>query len=238
MTIHAFFDPLGAFAAGDVPERTARPPRALCYRSLLGDAWWHLPAATRARFERHEALYAGTMSLKATRAGRWVARLAKLVGSPLPPPHAAPLPAVVVVEPDAATGGSRWTRRYAFPTGTLAIASVKALDADGSLVERLPFGLRMRLKLAVRDGALCFDSVGYYVELPGIVWRGCRRDAWRLALPRWFLPGKTCVAHHDLRGGRFRFTMTVRHEWLGPLFDHEGVFAAEEPTHDAKTARS
>jgi hypothetical protein len=228
MTIHAFFDPLGAFAAGDdMPERTARTPRPLCYRTLLGDAWWRLPAATRARFGNHEALYVGTMTLRATRAGRCVARLAKLVGSPLPPPHSAPLPAVVAVEPDAATGGSRWTRRYTFPAGTLAIASVKALDADGSLVERLPFGLRMRLALAVRDGALCFDSVGYYVECPGIVWRGRRRGAWRIALPGWFLPGATCVAHHDLGGGRFRFTMTVRHELLGELFDHDGVFASK-----------
>ena len=221
----AFFDPFGAFA----PENAARVavsvrPAPLSYPALLGDAWWELPPATRARFERHDALYAGTMRLRATAAGRWVARLCRLVGSPLPPPHERPLATTVRVEPDRATGGSRWTRSYAFPTKLLCVASVKALDRDGSLVERLGFGLRMRLTLGVRAGALCFDSAGYYVECPGIAWRGRRYAAWRLSLPRWFLPGRTCVAHHDLGDGRFRFTMTIRHWLLGELFRHDGVF--------------
>ncbi len=56
MTTHAFFDPLGAFAA-DAPakRRATAGPRSLCYKDLLGAAWGRLPAATRARFERHEA---------------------------------------------------------------------------------------------------------------------------------------------------------------------------------------
>ena len=225
MTTHAFFDPFGAFAATagalDGPDAASRE---LSYPALLGTAWWRLPAATRGRFEHHDAVYTGTMALDATRAGWWVERLCRLVGSPLPPPHSAPLPAAVFVEPDRATGGSRWTRRYEFPTRTVAISSVKALDRDGTLVERLAYGLRMRLAVVVRDGALCFDSMGYYVELPGFRWRGRRYGAWRLSLPSWFLPGRTCVAHHDLGDGRFRFTMTVRHALLGELFSHDGVF--------------
>jgi hypothetical protein len=166
--------------------------------------------------------------LHATTAGRWVARVCRLVGSPLPPPHDRPLAATVRVEPDRATGGSRWTRCYGFPRGTVQISSVKALDQHGALEERLGFGLRMLLALDVRDGALCFDSVGYGVECPGFLWRGRRRCAWRAALPSWFLPGRTCVAHHDLGGGRFRFTMTIRHALLGELFRHDGVFRALE----------
>src|SRR5690242_20735661 len=100
MTTHAFFDPLGAFAADDAAPIPARHARALSYRDLLGDAWWRLPAATRARFEHHSALYTGTMILGATAAGRWVARLCKLVGSPLPPPSERPLATTVRVEPD------------------------------------------------------------------------------------------------------------------------------------------
>lgn len=225
MTTHAFFDPFGAFAgAARELDPGDSAPRELSYPALLGAAWWRLPAATRARFECHEAVYTGTMSLHATRAGRWVERLCRLVGSPLPPPHATPLAATVFVEPHRATGGSRWTRHYAFPTRTVTISSVKAVDADGMLVERLDYGLRMRLAIGVRDGALTFDSKGYYVEIPTLRWRGRRYGAWRLPLPSWFLPGRTCVAHHDLGGGRFRFTMTVRHALLGELFNHDGVF--------------
>jgi hypothetical protein len=168
------------------------------------------------------------MTLHATVAGRWIARLCKLVGSPLPPSCERPLTATVRVEPDRDTGGSRWTRSYDFPSRRVSVASVKALDADGALVERLPYGLRMRLALDVRGGALCFDSAGYYVECGGIAWGGRLYGAWRLELPAWFLPGRTCVSHHDLGGGRFRFTMTIRHALLGDLFHHDGVFHSVE----------
>lgn len=223
--LRTFFDPFGAFAAEDEAGAPgAVKPAALSYRTLLGAAWSELPAATRDRFERHDALYAGSMTLQATAAGRWVARLSRLVGSPLPPPHDRPVPTTVRVEPDRATGGSRWTRSYALPWALSSVTSVKALDVDDSLVERLDFGLRMRLTLHVRERALCFDSAGYYVECSGFRWRGRRYCAWRIPLPPWFLPGRTCVAHHDLGGGRFRFTMTIRHTLLGELFRHDGVF--------------
>jgi hypothetical protein len=228
-TTHALFDPFGAFAADDAARReTAANPRTLSYSALLGEAWSELPVATRDRFEQHDALYAGTMKLHASRAGRWVARFCRLIGSPLPPSHERPVPTAVRVEPDPATGGSRWTRSYAFPTRLTTIASVKALDVDGALVERLSFGLRMRLALFVRDGALCFDSTGYYVECPGLTWHGRRHCACRIPLPEWFLPGRTCVAHHDIGGGHFRFTMTIRHSLLGELFRHDGVFRSVE----------
>jgi hypothetical protein len=227
-TTRTFFDPFGAFAPEDAARDGGGRARALSYAELLGDAWGDLPAATRDRFGHHDAVYAGTMRLQATTAGRWVERLCRIVGSPLPPPHARPVPATVRVEPDRVTGGSRWTRSYAFPNRLVSVASVKALDADGTLVERLGFGLRMRLTVQVRDGALCFDSAGYYVDCEGFVWRGRRRCAWRIPLPGWFLPGRTCVAHHDLGGGRFRFTMTIRHALLGDLFHHDGVFRSLE----------
>ena len=229
MTTHAFFDPFGAFAADEAAPKFVRTGgRGLSYRDLLGDAWWRLPAATRARFEHHSVFYAGTMTLRATTTGRWVARLCKLVGSPLPPPSERPLTATVRVKPDHPTGGDRWARRYDFPGKRVSVASVKAIDADGSLVERLSCGLRMRLTLDVRDGALCFDSAGYYVECAGVTLAGRRYGAWRFELPSWFLPGRTCVSHHDLGDGRFRFAMTIRHAVLGELFHHDGVFHSVE----------
>lgn len=227
MATRAFLDPFGAFAAEPHARVAAwAAPRPLCYRTLVGRAWGALPARTRARFERHEACYEGTITLKASAAGRVVERLSRLVGAPLPPAHTAPLAATVRVLPDPATGGSRWVRSYVFPRRVVSIASTKALDRDGTLVERLAFGLRMRLEVSVRAGALYFDSAGYYVDLPGIGWQGRRYGAWRVPLPRWFLPGHTTVVHRDLGGGDFRFTMTIRHTLLGELFAHDGVFHA------------
>ena len=74
----------------------------------------------------------------------------------------------------------------------------------------------MRLRLSVRDGDLHFDSDGYYLG-----WLG-----FRIWLPNWFLPGHTRVTHRDLGNGRFRFTLSIHHDWLGELFYQDGVFTS------------
>jgi hypothetical protein len=104
-------------------------------------------------------------------------------------------------------------------------------DAQGQQrggLGRSPLPPRRLAAAAARDGALCFDSAGYYVECRGFLWRGRRHCAWRVALPDWFLPKRTCVAHRDLDHGTFRFTMTIRHTLLGDLFSHDGVFRSVE----------
>lgn len=187
----------------------------LDYRGLLGEAAWQaLPAPTRARFSSHAAVYEGTMQLRASVAGWLLAWLLTLVGSPLPKLRDANVPTTVIVAPDAATGGSRWTRVYRLGAKTQTIASVKAVEGRG-LVERLAAGVRMPLALFVRHGALHFKSLGYHLDLGPV----------RIALPAWWPPGETEVIHRDLGDGRFRFTMRIRHTWLGELVRHDGVFA-------------
>jgi len=213
-----------------------RPP--LDYARLLGDAWDRLPADVRERFSTHDALWTGAMRLAATRRGRWVTRLLRLVGAPLPPASAEPVPTTVRVEPDPATGGSRWTRRYEFAKGTVEARSVKCVDAAGGLIERLGMGLRMELTLRADRDSLHFVSTGYYLEVP-IAWPRSADGALRLRLPPWWLPGQTHVVHRDLGRGRFRFTMTIRHELLGEILRHDGIFRRKEVDHvrDAAAAR-
>jgi hypothetical protein len=158
------------------------------------------------------------MHMRSSRLGWLFAWLATLVGSPLPKLRTAVAATTVQVSSDAATGGSRWIRSYCLDGQLSAtVATVKALDRDGRLVERLPGGLRMQLELFVRDRALHFRSVYYYFE-----WRG-----WHLRLPSWWPPGRTEVIHRDLGAGRFRFTMRIRHPQFGELFHHDGVFAPQ-----------
>jgi hypothetical protein len=200
--------------------------RPLHYEMLLGPAAWErLPVAVRARFAAHEARWTGAMTLRASAVGRAVALLCKPIGEPLPPACPAPVRATVRVEPDAATGGSRWTRRYELPHRVIEIRSVKSVDARGHMIERLAMGLRMELELSTDDGALHFVTSGYHLEIPRprSLRRWLRRPL-RLRFPAWWLPGVTHVVHRDLGDGRFRFTMTIRHPWLGELFHHDGVF--------------
>jgi hypothetical protein len=161
------------------------------------------------------------MTLQASTCGRCIAQLCRLVGSPLPPSCATPVVSTVEVTHDAATGGHRWTRCYALPTRTFKVESVKTVGPAGRVIERLAAGLRMELDIYARDGDLHFVSTGYFLEVP-LRWLG--RGTWRIRLPSWWPPGRTHVVHRDLGGGRFRFTMTIRHAWLGELFHHDGVF--------------
>ena len=43
-------------------------------------------------------------------------------------------------------------------------------------------------------------------------------------MPDWLPPGVTHVEHIDLGDGSFRFTMSVRHRWLGQVFWQSGRF--------------
>ena len=46
----------------------------------------------------------------------------------------------------------------------------------------------------------------------------------RFRLPRLLWPGVLEVTHRALDDERFRFTMSIRHPWLGLLFFQTGVF--------------
>jgi hypothetical protein len=149
-----------------------------------------------------------------------------------------------------------WNREYRWPRRNACfVRSTKVIDADGSLVERLPACLCMPLNVYEREGTLHFVSRGYYFELrvprglghlassrslrprgadswqqaPGAPANGCRTG--KLWLPAWASPGTTHVEHIDEADGWFRFTMTVTHPLFGELFYQTGRFhAAEECT--------
>lgn len=74
--------------------------------------------------------------------------------------------------------------------------------------------MRMALDVYARDGVLHFVSTRYYFELGSL----------RIKLPGWLPPGITHVEHIDLGDGTFRFTMSVRHRWLGQVFWQSGRF--------------
>ena len=187
-------------------------------RTLLGEAeWLSLPEATRARFAQHtgSVAYEGSFEVvRASLAGRLLATCCRLLGTPVAPFTGTNVPATVHVftTPD---GGTAWQRVYRFAgRKPCVVESIKRLSHDGALVEALPARLRMGLDVYARDGVLHFVSNAYYFEIGGM----------RIALPDWLPPGTTHVEHLDLADGWFRFTMTVRHRWLGEVFYQTGCF--------------
>ena len=200
---------------------TAPPPHThVGVRYALGEAAWsRLPPSVRVRFADSftQAQYAGTFeTVRASLAGRLLAFLCRLIGTPVAPYTGTNVPAVVRVYADG-QGGVVWERRYAFPGRRVCVVtSSKRCTTRGAMVETLPCGLVMPLEIFERGGVLHFLSTGYYFSWLGV----------RLALPDFLPPGCTHVEHIDEGGGWFRFTMTVTHRWLGEVYFQTGRFHA------------
>ncbi len=191
-------------------------------RHVIGEAAWRrLPPAVRVRFAEgaRGVDYVGTFEIvRASRLGRVIAHLGRLIGTPVVPWVGTCMAAVVHVGPTS--DGVAWSREYLRPNGdSCLVRSVKVVTPSLELVERLPAGLCMPLSVYVSDETLHFVSRGYYfrIGLP-------RGRELRLQLPEWCSPGETHVEHVDEADGWFRFTMTVTHRRFGELFYQTGRF--------------
>lgn len=197
---------------------------------ILGDAAWRrLPAAVRVRFGEpaRRVDYVGEFDVvRASRLGRILACVCRLIGTPVVPRTGTHIPAIVHVGPRG--NGVAWNREYRWPDERCCLVrSTKVIDSNGRLVERLPARLCMPLEVYEREGTLHFVSRGYYFDLG--TWLGGR--PLEIPLPSWISPGITHVEHHDESDGWFRFTMTVTHPSFGEMYYQSGRFrAAKEPT--------
>lgn len=202
--------------------RSRSEPADTHYADLLGStAWMSLPREVRRRFSTPLApgashVYQGqVVATELSRVGRWLARAACLVGSPLPLVDGATGPAVVVVTPRGAHGAQLWTRCYA-RSGARAqvIQSVKQFSGPTGLEEDLGYGLTMPLVLSTDDGALVFRSAGYVFKL----------GAWRLRIPSIVSPGLCEIVHRHDGPARFSFELTLTHPWFGRLVHQRATF--------------
>jgi len=192
------------------------------FRRLLGEPQWRsLVPAVRARFAWKPAAgaglrYVGAMEVvRSSRAGWLLAQLFRLIGTPLAPHRGTQVPVTVTLRLAEDGKGVVWHRLYRFPgRAPVACVSVKEASERHGLVERVGAGIGMWLRLSAREGALHFESTGYF-------WRLGR---FHLRLPDWLTPGVLHVAHIDEGGGRFRFRIAVEHPRFGEVFFQDGVF--------------
>lgn len=212
--------------------RSAEPvPDDRFQRLLPPGAWETLPASVRRRFS-HKAfagesvVYRGvTTELELTLPGLILAQAARLIGSPLPlDADAKGRPAIVVVAGDPGGGGQIWTRLYGRGAGfPQSVNSAKRFSGPTGLEEHVGGGVSMSLRLSVKDGALFFSSVDYFLTFCG------RRFKW----PRSLSPGRMVIGHHDVGGGAFAFTLTLSHPWFGAMISQTTIFHdMAEADHD------
>lgn len=197
------------------------------FRALLSrDDWALLPSATRQRFSKRlaggdTAIYAGeVIEVSFSRAGWWLAQIARLIGGPLPVSADTRVPSIVTVTEDAATGGQIWTRIYARRHGfPQVIHSSKRFAGPTGLEEYVGYGVGMALRIVVDDDALKFRSAHYFLQLGRL----------KLTLPAWLTPGALTVTHTDLGDGAFQFTLEIIHPRFGRLVRQTAVFREASP---------
>ncbi len=204
---------------------SATPAAALDLPALVGAAAWaRLPAAVQRRFGTAHAdvTYQGHLDMRCSATGHVYAALARLWGGPLTHLNTTAVPTTVRVSNNGC-GGVVWERRFhaeaAGNPGTAArdcrtVRSTKELGSDGGLLERTDGGLAMSLDVLEEDGALVFRSRRFWWVVGGL----------RFAVPALLTPGTCTVAHTDLGGGLFRFTLSMEHPWWGETFYQSGVF--------------
>jgi hypothetical protein len=192
------------------------------FHDLLPDEdWGRLPLAIWRRFSKRFAdgetvVYVGTVEEASfSRAGWWLAQLARVIGGPLPTGAETSVPMVVTVTEDAASGGQIWTRICARSNGfPQVIHSAKRFAGPTGLEEYVGYGVSMALRISVEHEALVFRSVGYSLQIGPL----------RLPLPPRLTPGDLTVTHSDLGGGTFRFTLDIVHPRLRKLIRQSAVF--------------
>ena len=157
-----------------------------------------MPLAIWRRFSKRFAdgetvVYVGEIEEASfSRAGWWLAQLARLIGGPLPTGAETGVPMIVTVTEDAASGGQIWTRICARSNGfPQVIHSAKRFAGPTGLEEYVGFGVSMALRISVEHEALVFRSVGYSLQIGPL----------RLPLPMRLTPGDLTVTHSDLGGG-------------------------------------
>jgi hypothetical protein len=203
------------------------PIEDIRFRTLAGtDEWTRLPAAVRARFERHigpgtTILYAGeVVECRMSRCGRLLCQLARLIGAPLPLTCDAFVPAAVSVTEDPASGGQFWTRVYGRRRGfPQVIHSSKRFAGPTGLEEYVGAGVGIALRLEVKNEALHFLSDHYFLKLGPA----------RLRLPGWLSPGLMRVSHIDCGHGSFAFVLSLVHSRLGELVRQTAMFEERRP---------
>jgi hypothetical protein len=198
----SFAEQLGDKAHNDTIER------------ILGArAWLSLPEAVRVRFARvAPATYRGATETKLSALGRLFAWALFPFGAPLP---------VITGESDALVkvsvkdGGMSWTRIYRGPFGlAFQVRSIKRPSEDGRLLECCAGGWTMLLDVSADQGSLVFRSREFFWRLGAV----------SVPLPLWITPGVAEVRHTDQGGGRFRFTLTFDHPWIGRTVFQDGIF--------------
>lgn len=195
--------------------------RVLRYPVLLGRNWRILPPSIQRRFMKYTpprkvVIYQGRLQeTRISIAGLILAKLAILLGSPLPLDDGARGPATVIVREAKQFNGQFWTRIY--PTRKnkpQVIQSIKRFGGATGLDEMLSPHVGVALTVKAKKDRILFISDHYFLQFA----------QWKISIPSWLTPGKMTVTHKETNPRRFRFTLELIHPLFGELIYQTAIF--------------
>lgn len=204
----------------------ALSPAIPVFRQALGERWYELAPAIRARYDiapfTDESFFVKGRMEDVSHS--WGAKLllpfAALLGA-FVPHQGRDLPVQVEDSSRPESGGFYCHRTFRFPgRRPYVFRTVTFCSGPREITEFVRFGFGIRFKLSVHDGGLVYEGRGY-------VLRAGKRS---LPLPLRFLVGSARVEEIPVSDGAFSVSMDFRHPWLGRTFFYTGRFLVPDTT--------
>ena len=116
-----------------------------------------------------------------------------------------------------------WRRTLRFPARRPVVFRSRMVHVGGDeIIEYVRFGLGIRMRLSVREGALVFESVGYVWDIGGL----------RVSIPAWAILGDAVIVEKPLSDHSFHIDFVIRHPLFGRTFSYTGTFAITQSVAD------
>jgi len=113
-----------------------------------------------------------------------------------------------------------WFRTFQFPNKAVIFSSHMVYECDNQIIEFVRFGMGVRMKMSVRQGALVFKGVSYCLKFGSI----------KFTLPNWMLLGDAEISETAIDSNYFRVDFRIIHPLFGRTFAYSGNFKIVDNT--------
>ena len=109
-----------------------------------------------------------------------------------------------------------WHRTLEFPNKAPVIfKSRMEYVKNDEIIEYVRYGMGIRMRMSVNNGALIFKSIGYIWKLGEI----------KIPIPTWAILGNAEITEKSISDDKFFIDFHITHPLLGRTFAYSGVFS-------------
>jgi hypothetical protein len=113
-----------------------------------------------------------------------------------------------------------WHRTLQFPNRPITeFRSRMEYVGKNEIIEYVRFGLGIRMRMSVDDGALVFTSAGYVWDFASV----------RIPIPTWAILGHAQIIEKAISQEEFYINFAMIHPIFGKTFGYSGTFSIQEP---------